>query len=83
MKILKYKMKGKAGLFGAQEHREKLSVLGNQLEQLSGVVDFEMFLRLLEERLINQYKRNNAGARPFDVVLMFNILILQRLFGKN
>jgi len=81
MKIQKYKMTGKAGLFGAQEDREKLSALGNPLEQLSRVVDFEMFRRLLEERLINQNKRNNAGARPFDVVLMIKILILQRYYG--
>jgi hypothetical protein len=61
--------------------REKLSALGNPLEQLCRVVDFETFRRLLEERLVNQSKRNNAGARPFDVVLMFKVLILQRYYS--
>jgi IS5 family transposase len=64
-------MTGKVGLFGAQENREQLSALVNPLEQLSRVVDVEMFRRLLEDWLINQNKRNNAGARTFDVVLMF------------
>ncbi len=54
MKIQKYKMTGKAGFFGVQEDREKLSALGNPLEQLIRVLDVEMFRRLLEERLINQ-----------------------------
>jgi len=81
MKIQKYKVTGKAGFFGVQEDREKLSAFGNPLEQLIRVMDFEIFRRHLEERLINQNKRNNAGARPFDVVLMFKILILQRYYG--
>ena len=31
--------------------------------------------------MLNQNKKNNAGAKPFDVVLMFKILILQRYYG--
>lgn len=27
--------------------------------------------------------KNNAGARPFDYVMMFKIMILQRLFGLS
>lgn len=61
-------MTGKVGLFCAQENREKLSVLDNPLEHLSRVVDVEMFHRLLEDRLIKQNKRNNAGARTFEIV---------------
>jgi IS5 family transposase len=36
---------------------------------------------LLESKLLNKAKKNNAGARPFDVVLMFKILLLQRYYG--
>ncbi len=40
-----------------------------------------MFRFLLESKLLNTTKKNNAGAKPFDVVLMFKILILQRYYG--
>ena len=36
---------------------------------------------MLEYKLLNTNKKNNAGAKPFDVVLMFKILILQRYYG--
>lgn len=45
------------------------------------VVDFEMFRSTLENKLLNTNKKNNAGAKPFDVLLMFKILILQRYYG--
>jgi transposase, IS5 family len=36
---------------------------------------------LLESKLLNLNKKNNAGAKPYDLVLMFKILILQRYYG--
>ena len=38
-------------------------------------------MRYLETKLLNINKKNNAGAKPFDVVLMFKIMILQRYYG--
>lgn len=40
-----------------------------------------MFRNILEDALLNKEKKNNAGAKPFDVVMMFKILILQRFYG--
>jgi len=77
----KYKTKGNRGLFDEQENYEKLSALGNPLEKISKVVDFEAFRDTLEATLLNKEKKNNAGAKPFDVVMMFKILILQRYYG--
>jgi len=48
---------------------------------VSKVIDFEMFRTTLENKLLNTNKKNNAGAKPFDTVLMFKILILQRYYG--
>jgi hypothetical protein len=45
------------------------------------VVDFEMFRETLEAKLLNRDKKNNAGAKPFDLVMMFKIIILQRYYG--
>jgi len=77
----KYKTTGKRGLFDEQETLEKLSEINNPLERISIVVDFELFRELLERNLLNTNKKNNAGAKPYDVVLMFKIMILQRYYG--
>lgn len=76
-----YKTRGNKGLFDEQFNNEQLSSMGNPLEAISKVLDFETFRPLLEAKLLNKDKKNNAGARPFDVVLMFKILILQRYYG--
>jgi IS5 family transposase len=76
-----YKSRGKKSLFDTEFTQERLSSIGNPLESISKVVDFEMFRDLLEDKLLNTNKKNNAGAKPFDVVMMFKILILQRYYG--
>lgn len=76
-----YKTTGKRGLFDEQETCEKLSAMNNPLERLSQVIDFELFRVTLEEGILNKEKKNNAGAKPYDVVMMFKILILQRYYG--
>jgi len=81
MKLYRYKAQGKKSLFDEQNSVELLSEIGNPLEMVSKVIDFEMFRTTLENKLLNTNKKNNAGAKPFDVVLMFKILILQRYYG--
>lgn len=76
-----YKSTGNKGLFDQEEQLEKLSSIGNPLEMISKTIDFEMFRPILEDALLNKNKKNNAGAKPFDVVMMFKILILQRYYG--
>ena len=76
-----YKSTGKKSLFDEQFAVEKLKKIGNPLEKISAVIDFEMFRNTLENKILNPCKKNNAGAKPFDVVLMFKILILQRYYG--
>lgn len=77
----KYKPSGKKGLFDEQEAIEKPSKIGNPLEKISSVIDFEFFRLPLESKLLNTEKKNNAGAKPYDLVMMLKILILQRYFG--
>ena len=76
-----YKTQGNKGLFDEQFNTELLSNIGNPLEAISKVVDFDMFRDLLEDKLLNKDKKSNAGAKPFDVVLMFKIILLQRYYG--
>ena len=81
MKNQVYKLQGKKSLFDEQFTIERLSEIGNPLEAISKVVYFEMFRITLEEKLLNTNKKSNAGAKPFDVVMMFKIIILQRYYG--
>lgn len=76
-----YKRHGKKSLFDEQFSIQLLSEIGNPLETISKVIDFEMFRSTLESKLLNTNKKNNAGVKPFDVVMMFKILILQRYYG--
>ena len=76
-----FKSMGKKSLFDEQFAVEKLSDIGNPLEKIIAVIDFDMFRKSLENKLLNTCKKNNAGAKPFDVVLMFKILILQSYYG--
>ena len=81
MKTQVYKKTGNRGLFDEQETQERLSKIGNPLEMISEVIDFEIFREKLESKLLNRNKKNNAGAKPYDVVMMFKIMILQRYYG--
>jgi len=76
-----YKPTGKIGLFDKQFAAQQLTDMGNPLEAISKVVDFEFFRPILEEKLLNTNKKNNAGAKPFDVVLMFKIMLIQRYYN--
>ncbi len=40
-----------------------------------------MFRNTLEDGVLNKDKKSNAGAKPYDVVMMFKIMILQRYYG--
>lgn len=81
MKSQIYKIQGKNGLFDEQYAIDRLSKIGNPLETISKAIDFEMFRPLLENKMLNTDKKSNAGAKPYDVVMMFKILILQRYYG--
>ena len=76
-----YKSRGKKGLFDEEFTKERLSLIGNPLESVRKVIDFELFRESLENKMLNTNKKNNAGAKPYDVVMLFKILILQRYYG--
>lgn len=68
------------GFFDQDIRLSKLSKLGDPLEKLIKYVDFELFRTFLEENLAKQAK-GKGGRRPYDYVLMFKILILQRYYN--
>jgi hypothetical protein len=68
LETLSHKSVGSVGLYDKDETSVKLSKLGNPLEKLYKVIDFEIFRAVLEENLLNREKKNNAGQKPYDLV---------------
>ncbi len=42
-----------------------------------------MFRKVLEEGLLNHNQKSNTGAKPFDVVMVFKIFILQPYYNLD
>lgn len=76
----RYKRHREYGFFDQDIRLSKLSKLGDPLEKLKQGVDFEFFRELLEERL-SKNSKGKGGRPPYDYVLMFKILILQRYYN--
>lgn len=70
-------------LFEREDILSNLSAMGNPLEELKKVIDFEMFRTQIEQVFENHKRKSKAGRRPFDPVLMFKVLFLQRLYGLS
>ena len=81
MSVFRYKQIGKAGLFDHEEQKAKLSKLGNPFEKLHRVIDFEMFRSELEGNMLKHDKSSKSGNKPYDVVMMFKILLLKRYYS--
>ena len=68
--------------FFAEENRlAQLSKLGDSLEKLK-VIDFESFRPILN-KTFEKERKSKAGRPSFDYVMMFKVLILQRLFNLS
>ena len=70
------------GILGSIKRQRKLSELGDNLEHLNQIIDWEMFRPMLAKAVRKPAK--GPGGRPrFDVVKMFKILVLSRLFNLS
>ena len=77
-----YKDTGTTGLFAEEFRLEKVSKQGDPLERLNKVIEWEFF-RIAIEKVLNTNKIVNAGPKPYDPLLMFKILILQRYYNLS
>jgi transposase len=72
-------MKQQFGFFDESNRLRRLSSMGDPLEGIASVVDFEIFRPILDGVFIREGK--GPGGRPaFDHVLMFKILLLQQWY---
>lgn len=69
-----------SGFFDLSQRYQKLSELGDPLEALGAVVNFERFRPTLN-KVQEKERKSNAGRKPFDPVLMFKVLVLQGLYN--
>ena len=60
----------------------KLSQLGDPLERLNQGVDFEIF-RSFFENTLRKEPQGKGGRPPYDYVMMFKIMILQRYYNLS
>jgi len=70
------------GFFDQDIRLSKLSKLGDPLEKLNKGIDFEVFRKILEEKLSKLEKRK-GGRPPYDYVLLFKVIILQRFYNLS
>jgi len=70
------------GLFDWQNRFEKLNKNGDPLVKLNTVIQWESFREALGNVRVRE-KKSNAGAKPYDVLLMFKVLILQSLYNLS
>jgi IS5 family transposase len=70
------------GFFDWQNRFEKIDKTGDPLLKLTTTINWEMFRAELET-LRDKQRKSNAGAKPYDTVMMFKILILQSLYNLS
>ena len=68
-------------MFAEEERLKKLSELGDCLERLN-VIDWEIFRSEIKAAL-KKDRKSNAGRPPYDCILLFKILVLQRLYNLS
>ncbi|MCL1885365.1 MAG: IS5 family transposase [Dehalococcoidia bacterium] len=68
------------GFFTESDRLSRLSTMGDPLEGISSVVDFDMFIPILRKTV--QKEPSPLGGRPaWDSLLMFKILLLQQWYN--
>ena len=67
------------GFYDTDTRLQQLSELGDLLERLNETINWELFRPALN-RIFKKEAKGPGGRPPFDYVLMFKILILQKLY---
>lgn len=70
------------GIFDKENRLEKLSQLGDSLVRLNDVIQWELFRPILTQALRKE-SRGPGGRPAYDCILMFKILVLQRIYNLS
>lgn len=66
--------------FDLQSRMEDIDRMGDPLVELDRAIDWKAFRPILKT-IREKERKSNAGRKPYDVVMMFKILILQSLYN--
>ena len=69
--------------FDEEDRMKKISKIGDPLELLNKVIDWEMFRSTLNKAVVRKENTRKVGRPSYDVVMMFKILILIRLYNLS
>lgn len=75
-------MKGQPGFFDLAERHDKLTQMRDPLVVLKKEVNWEAFRADLA-KIHEKARKSAAGAKPWDVVVMFKVLILQQTYNLS
>jgi IS5 family transposase len=76
------KLKGQFGFFDRDNRLAKIYKLNGFLPKLNTLINWEIFRPILNKvREREKANPNNVGRPPFDVVLMFKILVLKAMYN--
>ena len=70
------------GLFDEDKRMARLNELKDPLEKLNAVINWEMFREVLT-RVCQKEDTGKCGRPPFDVILKFKMVVLQRLYNLS
>ncbi len=70
------------GLFDYNKRLSRIDKAGDPLVELNKVVDWELFRQLIEQSR-EKPRKSPAGAKGYDSILLFKILILQSLYNLS
>lgn len=70
------------GFFDLETRTNQLTKLGDPLVDLKLRIDWEAF-RVDLVKVHEKKRKSNAGAKPIDVVLLFQMLVLQHLYNLS
>jgi len=71
---------GQKGFFDEADRLKKISELGDSLEKLNNHIEWDIFKKIIKKALKKNAK-GPGGRPPYDYVMMFKILILQRIYN--
>jgi IS5 family transposase len=74
---------GQFSVFDADKRLMAISAKGDPLEMIDRVVPFDRTEIEAAVRTPANEKKNNAGRKPIDVIVMFRMLVLQSLYNLS
>lgn len=70
------------GFFDLETRVNQLTEMGDPLVDLKQRIDWEAF-RIDLSKVHEKKRKSNAGAKPIDVILLFQMLVLQHLYNLS